>query len=124
MFEILAQSKDDLLAVKASGKLTAHDYEQVLLPKLASLFKQYRQLRMLLVFSDDFAGWDSTMAAWDDLKIGLEHGGDFKKIAMVGAPQWVGIAMKLFSMFVHGEIKQFSKGAQDQAIIWLKQAHS
>lgn len=121
MFEILPESKGNLLAIKASGKLTANDYEQVLLPKLEHLFKQHKRLKMLVEFSDDFAGWASTAAAWDDMKIGLQHGGDFESFAIVGGPEWVGWSAKLFGMFVRGEIRLFAKGGGDEALSWLNE---
>jgi len=119
MFEILNETKADLLAIKASGTLTAQDYEQTLLPKLEQLFERNDRLKLFVQFSDDFAGWASTAAAWDDMQIGLEHANDFEKFAIVGGPQWVGIGAKLFSMFVHGQIKLFPQEAKSSAISWL-----
>ena len=119
MFEILPESKGDLLAIKASGKLTAEDYEQTLLPKLEQLFRKHGRLNMLVQFSDDFAGWASTTAAWDDMKIGLQHGGDFEKFALVGGPEWIGWGAKLFGMFVPGQIRLFPDEAREQAMSWL-----
>ena len=121
MFEILSETKGNLLAVKASGKLTVEDYEQTLLPKLEKLFEQHGRLKMLVEFSDDFAGWASTAAAWDDMKIGLQHAGDFEKFALVGGPEWVGWSAKLFGMFVPGQIRLFPKEAGTQAISWLNE---
>jgi len=120
MLEILPQSKNDLLAIKASGKLTVDDYEKVLIPKLNQLFKAYKKLNMLVVFDEDFACWSSPQAAWDDAKIGLEHPNDFKGIAIVGAPDWVEWGMKLYSLFVRGRVRSFPAGHEDQAMDWLQ----
>ncbi len=119
MFEILPKSSGSLLAIKASGKLTVQDYEHTLLPKLEELFEQYKQLKLFVTFSEDFSGWASTAAAWDDMKIGLDHAGDFEKIAMVGGPEWVGWSAKLFSIFVHGEVKVFPIKNDTKAMAWL-----
>lgn len=121
MFEILSESKNNLLAVKASGKLTAQDYEQTLLPKLEQLFERHGRLKILVQFSGDFVGWASTAAAWDDMKIGLHHAGDVEKFALVGGPEWVGWGAKLFGMFVSGQIRLFPEEAREQAMAWLNQ---
>ncbi len=55
MFEILPQSAGALLAVRAGGKLSADDYEEILLPKLDELFKAHKKLNMLVIFDEDFA---------------------------------------------------------------------
>ena len=121
MFEILPQTTGALLAIKASGKLSADDYEKVLLPKLNELFKVHKKLDMLVQFDEDFACWDSPRAAWDDAKIGLEHPNDFNKIALVGAPQWVEWGMKLYSLFVKGKLRSFPAGQESDAFVWLEE---
>jgi hypothetical protein len=120
MFEILPESQGDLIAIKASGKLTADDYEKFLVPKLDKLFAAYGKLRMLVLFSEDFSGWAEVSAAWDDAMIGLQHPRDFKKLALVGAPQWVEWGMRFFALFVPGHAKPFSTDCYDDAIAWLE----
>lgn len=119
MFEILKESKGPLIAVKVSGKLNVDDYEKLLIPKLNALFKEHGKLSMLVEFTDDFAGWDSLAAAWDDMKLGLEHPNDFEKLALVGAPEWVEWGMKFFGVFVKGEVKAFPPGSREAALKWL-----
>ncbi len=121
MFEILSESNENLLAIKASGKLTVEDYEHTLLPKLEELFEQHERLKLFVKFSDDFSGWASTAAAWDDMKIGLQHAGDFERLAMVGGPEWVGWSVKLLGIFVRGQIKLFPAESDAQAMTWLNQ---
>ncbi len=120
MFEILPRSAGNVLAIRASGKLSADDYEKVLIPKLNALFKEHKRLRVMIEFADDFACWSSAEAVWDDAKVGLKHPNDFEKIALVGAPEWVQWGMKLYSLFVHGKVKSFPRGAEEEAFEWVK----
>ncbi len=121
MFEILPQSTGTLLAVRASGELSADDYEKILFPKLDELFKAHKKLNMLVIFDEDFASWSSPQAAWDDAKIGIEHPNDFDKIALVGAPQWVEWGMKLYSVFVKGKLRSFPAEQEQDAFTWIEQ---
>ncbi len=121
MIEILPESEGARLVLRASGSLTTEDYEKVLIPRLDALFQTHDTLSVLIEFADDFTCWASPMAAWDDMKIGLKHGGDFRRIALVGAPDWVIWGMKFYSLFVRGEVKAFSPEERDKALAWLSE---
>lgn len=118
MFEILKETDNALLAVRASGKLTADDYEKILMPKLEEKCSVFDKVKLLVEISDDFAGWEMS-AALDDLKLGLQHSGDFEKIALVGAPEWVIWGAKMFGVFVPAPIRSFSEKERDKALEWL-----
>jgi hypothetical protein len=61
-------------------------------------------------------GWDAR-AAWDDLKLGLKHGNEFVKIALVGNQHWQETAARIGSWFVSGEMKSFEEA--NVALEWL-----
>jgi len=120
MFKILPESEGALLAIQASGELTVEDYEKTLIPKLDALFKEHTKIRVLIEFADDFTFWASPAAAWDDMKLGLQHGNEFDRIALAGAPDWVVWGMKLYGLFVRGEMRAFPAGSTEQALDWLR----
>ena len=120
MFEFLPESKDDLLALRASESLSADDYEKKLVPRLKELFKAHGKLRMLVEFADDFSGWGSSRAALDDIKIGLQHPNNFKKVALVNPPRWVIWGMKLYALFAPGKVKYFTRQEHGKALEWLQ----
>ncbi len=120
MFEILPESHDDLLAVKARSSLTVDDYEKVMIPKLNELFEKYKTVRCMIIFDEDFSGWASLHAAWDDAKLGLEHPNDFRKIALIGSPKWMDWGMMIFGLFARGEFKFFPREKTKQAWEWLE----
>jgi hypothetical protein len=120
MFEILTQSNDRRLVVRAMGKLTVDDYEKTLIPKLNELFKHHEKINMLVDFADDFSGWETTAAAWDDMKLGLQYAGNFSRFAIVGAPEWVAWGARFYGFFIRGEIRQFETGELTKALDWLE----
>ncbi|MFO6423562.1 STAS/SEC14 domain-containing protein [Motilimonas sp. KMU-193] len=106
------------IAIRAVGKLTHHDYE-VMTPMFEAALQEvpYAKVDVLADLSQ-FQGWE-LRAAWDDFKLGLKHGAQFNKIAMVGNQQWQSIAANVGSWFVDGEIKAFND--RQQALAWLSQ---
>jgi len=120
MIKINDQSHGASLIITVGGKLNVNDYEHVLIPKLNELFEDHGKVRMLVEFEDTFSGWDSLGAAWDDMKLGLEHPNDYEKLALVGAPDWVEWGAKAFGIFFKGEVKSFPVHDKDAGLQWIK----
>jgi hypothetical protein len=118
MIEILPESRDNVLAVKGSGKLTGRDYEDFLIPSLESVMKEHGKARLLFYMAPDFQGWDLD-ATREYASFGLKHRGDFEKVATVCGPKWVHWGMKLTSMLTEGEVKTFSCDQAPQAQEWI-----
>jgi len=108
--------EDIFLALKAQGKLTHEDY-QTITPMLESALAEVTSPSVnALIDGTELEGWEAR-AAWDDLKLGLKHGSEFKKIAIVGNKTWQERLSKIGSWFISGEIKYFESEAD--AIDWL-----
>ncbi|MBB5211237.1 STAS/SEC14 domain-containing protein [Microbulbifer hydrolyticus] len=107
-----------LLSLYARGKLEHEDYE-TLVPMLESAIAGMDHPKVDVLFDmRDLTGWE-IRAAWDDLKLGLKHGRQFNRVAMVGDKQWQEVAAKVGSWFIGGEAKIFDDRAQ--AVAWLEQ---
>lgn len=119
MFEILERSRDNVLGVHASGKLSRADYEELLLPQLEALMKKYEAVCLLCIIDESFEGWE-WFALWDDLKVGVKYGGALEKIALVGASSWLEWGAKAGAPLIKGEIRTFSKKEEAQAWEWVE----
>jgi hypothetical protein len=111
---------DDLPAgvvgFEATGKLSAADYRDVVLPALENAFKS-GEVRFLIVMTD-FDGM-SGGALWQDLKVGVEHLRGWKRIALVTDIDWITHATHLFGWMTPGETKTFSRDQREEAIAWV-----
>ncbi len=111
---------DDLPAgvvgFQASGKLSASDYLDVVLPALESAFKS-GEVRFLIVITH-FEGM-SGGALWQDLKVGVEHLRGWKRIALVTDLDWMTHATHLFGWMTPGETKTFRLDQEEEAIAWV-----
>jgi len=120
MFEILPiNNKDkDILAFKASGKLTDADYKQFL-PVLETMIRKKGRVS-LYIEVQDFKGWEAK-AAWDDLRFDLNHDNDFKRIAIISDKLLVHAATSFVNLFSHIDIRFFNENESEAAWNWLRE---
>ncbi len=106
------------LSLKAIGKLTHEDYETIV-PMLDSALQGIKDPRIkALIDGTELEGWE-LRAAWDDFKLGLKHGSQFEKIAIVGNKKWQEYSAKMGSWFISGEVKYFE--TESVALDWLQE---
>ena len=119
MIEIQPESQGNILAIKASGKLTDHDYKDILFPHLEALIKEHDKVRLLFFMAEDFHGWQME-AAWDDISILGKYKDKLDKLAIVGGPKWVEWSVKLGKHFLKEQLKTFSEEQLQDAWDWVK----
>lgn len=117
-FGIERSNSQFYLMIKAVGKLTHEDYA-LMTPMLESALATVAAPKIdALIDITEFEGWD-LHAAWDDLRLGLKHGGEFEKLAIVGNGRWPAAAAKVSSWFISGQAKSFSNVSD--ALAWLNE---
>ncbi|MBO7926839.1 STAS/SEC14 domain-containing protein [Pseudoalteromonas sp. K222D] len=106
------------LTLKAVGTLTHKDYK-IITPMIDSaLSKVDHPIVKVLIDGSQLEGWE-IRAAWDDLKLGLKHGKNFKKVAVYGNKEWQATLAKVAGWFVAGKVAYFENATT--AIEWLKE---
>jgi len=119
MIEILPESHDNVLGIKAKGKVTDSDYKEVLIPKLDSILSQHSSAKILFYMPEEFEGYELA-AARDDFAYYRGHSDKFDKIALVGGPKWMDWTAKIFGHFVKAELKIFEGNQLSEAWQWLE----
>ena len=105
------------LNLRVVGKLTHNDYK-VLAPMLDNAVKSIDHPKILaLVDVLDMDGWE-LQAAWDDFKLGMKHGKEFSRVAIVGDKPWEQVAASVAGWFISGEAQYFED--IDGATDWLR----
>ena len=107
---------DGVIGFEASGKLSAEDYRDVVLPALVRAASS-GEVRFLIVMRD-FGGM-SGGALWEDLKVGLEHLRAWKRVALVTDIEWITHFAALFGWMTPGQMKTFGLGQLDDAKAWV-----
>jgi hypothetical protein len=106
------------LSLKAIGKLTHEDYKTIT-PMIDSALEGVKDPKVKAFFDGtELEGWE-LRAAWDDFKLGLKHGGEFDKIAILGNKKWQEYTSKIGSWFVSGEVQYFED--ETEALAWLQE---
>ncbi|MDN3653354.1 STAS/SEC14 domain-containing protein [Thalassotalea ponticola] len=104
------------VSLTAQGKLTHDDY-LVITPMIDNALAAVEQPQVkMLIDATQLEGWE-LQAAWDDFKLGLKHGSEFEKIAIIGNKRWQQWAAKIGSWFISGDVAYFED--EESALAWL-----
>ena len=119
MIEVMPESQGKVFGVKMSGKITAREYEDVIIPGVETVLQEYGKVRFMYLLDESFQGAEAG-AMWDDTKLGLKHRNDFEKMGVLGGPKWVDWSLKIGAMFIGGELKNFPADQRAEALRWVK----
>jgi len=120
MFQTIPVAEDNIIAIKASGKLTDADY-QSFLPQLNTFIDSSETPVSILIELEDFHGWDKK-AAWDDFEFGMKSEDDIERIAIVGENRWQKWMTIIGNAFTSTEMRYFSRDELSEAWSWLREA--
>ena len=118
MIEFTDETRDNILAIRFTGKLTGPDYEHVLLPRIETAVKQFGRVRVLIQMDDDFREWN-LKAAWANTNLDFQFRNSLEKVAVIGAPRWEEWCVRLAALLVRGELKTFPPQRMAEAWKWL-----
>ncbi|WP_305818983.1 STAS/SEC14 domain-containing protein [Photobacterium leiognathi] len=105
--------------IKATGKLTHHDY-QMITPEIDTALEGVDKPVVDVYFDGTACDGLDLHAAWDDLELGLKHGKSFRKVALYGNKHWQELGAKVGNWFMSGEVRYFDDAID--ALNWLKEA--
>jgi hypothetical protein len=118
MIEAIPARPDGTLEFRFSGKVTANDYETVLVPAIERALADHDRIRLLAQVGPDFEGY-TLHAAWDDSRLGLKHWHGFDRVAVVTDVAWLRMATKAFSFALPCPMMTFGLSELDDARRWL-----
>ncbi|MGZ4582845.1 MAG: STAS/SEC14 domain-containing protein [Mycobacterium sp.] len=120
MIEIMHESAGDVVGVRATGKLSAADYRDVLAPAVRTLLKRFGRLKVVFLIDEPFDGWSLRGACVNTL-FDIKHRNDFDKVAVVGAPRWEQWCVNLAAPLVMGgELRTYDRERLDAAWQWVR----
>ncbi len=123
MIENIESFPDNVVALVAKGQVTKKDYEQVLIPKVEAALKRHDKIRLYYELGSQFSGVDSG-AAWEDLKVGVEHLSRWERMAVVTDVDWIQYLMNAFRVFMPGRLRVFATAQTSEARAWILSAEA
>ena len=118
MIELLPELPENVVGVRASGTVTAGDYESVLIPAVEEAVKQHGPVRLLYIMDCSIRDF-SVGAMWDDAKLGFQHLQDFERIAVVTDDHLVRGMIGAFHFAMPKYLRLFQIGEESAATAWL-----
>lgn len=118
MIEIIDTFPDNVVALIAKGHVTKKDYEQVLIPQIEAALKRHDKIRLYYELGSQFSGIDPG-AAWEDLKVGVEHLTRWERMAVVTDVDWMKHLIKAFWFLLPGQLRVFGTALTSEARTWI-----
>jgi hypothetical protein len=118
MLRLLDGFPDNVVAISALGRVTRRDYEQTLIPRVEEVLARHPKIRCYYELVAPFEGFDAG-AAWEDLRVGIEHLTRWERMAVVTDVEWIHGAVTLFRFLLPGEMRVFGSADAAQARAWV-----
>ena len=119
MIEILPESQDNMVCLRAVGKLTDAEYQK-LIPELESFLEKHGTARIYCDITE-MEGWELA-AAWDDFAFGVKHWNDFTKLALLGNQRWEELSVKIGDKLTKADVRYFPEEEKEAALAWISAA--
>jgi hypothetical protein len=118
MIERLKDLPGNVEGVRARGKVTKEDYEQVLQPILDDARSQGRRIRLLYQLGPEFDGF-TVAGAWEDARLGLRYLRLFERCAIVSDIDWIRESSRMLGAMMPCPVKVFGNSEWQDALAWL-----
>jgi hypothetical protein len=119
MIDVIPDMPDNVVALRAKGKVTGEDYERVLIPAVEAAVKEHGKIRLLYHIGNEFSGVEAR-AMWDDAKVGFKHITAWERIAVISDVDWIRNVMRFFGFVIPGQVRVFRNDQYSEAEEWIK----
>jgi len=118
MLQHIAELPDGLIGVRATGKVTKQDYDDVLEPLLADARRAGRRVRFLYHVAPTFESF-APGAAWADMQVGMRYFWSLERCAIVTDKTWLRNATNAARVLFPCPVKVFHDAEWTEALGWL-----
>jgi hypothetical protein len=118
MVQIINGLPNTVAGFRATGKITQSDYDHVINPKVAEVYKQFDKINYLFVIETPLSNFSA--GAWiKDAIVGFVYFTQFNKIAIVSKQENVKKFTDFFGKFVPGKSRGFMSEDLEKAMRWV-----
>lgn len=116
MIEVMHTPEQDLVTIRASGKLSETDYNAAI-PEIEEAIRKADGALNSVIDVVGLKGIELA-ALWKDLKFDVQHYTDFRRIAVVGNSRGQELLAKASILLTKAEVRFFDIDAAEQARSW------
>jgi len=95
------------------GVFTQEDFDDVFLPRLREILKEFPSASIVIEFNNDFRGWE-LITLWREVQLSIEYFNVIDKMAIIGQSKilkWIfhllhPLSLVSIERFTHGEIEK------------------
>lgn len=118
MLERVQDLPAGIWGLRARGRVSKEDYDDVFYPLLSEARRQGQRIRFLYHLPPDFEGF-TPGAAWEDAQIGLRYLRLFERWAIVSDKEWVRGLTRGLGALLPCPVRVFRESEWDDALAWL-----
>jgi hypothetical protein len=114
MIQIIDGLPDNVVGIIAKGRVTNSDCDKVLKPAMESTLKRHDKVRLYYEIGCRFPG-----AAWEDLRIGIEHIPQWERVAVVTDVGWVRHTVNALRFLISSDVRVFTSFQAPEGRAWI-----
>jgi len=114
MIQIIDGLPDNVVGIIAKGRVTNSDCDKILKPAMESTLKRHDKVRLYYEIGCRFPG-----AAWEDLRIGIEHIPQWERVAVVTDVGWVRHTVNALRFLIASEVRVFTSFQASEGRAWI-----
>jgi hypothetical protein len=108
----------NMIGFRATGDVTAEDFQNTVIPEVKEFLKTQDQLNYMLVLDTDVKNF--TSGAWiSDVWLGLKELTKWNRSAIISDSKTIKVVTDIFSKVMIGEFKVFEHSDYDAAVAWV-----
>lgn len=118
MIEQMKELPANVVGFRATGIITKEEFDTILIPAVDKVADATGTINYLFVLDSDVS--NMTAGAWyDDMKVGLKHLLEWRKIAIASDQEGVNNVTDIAKHLMPGEVRSFVLSEVEEAIGWL-----
>src|SRR5205085_5957978 len=114
MIQIIEGLPDNVVGIVAKGRVTNEDCDKILKPLMETSLKRHDKVRLYYEIGCRFPG-----AAWEDLRIGLEHIPQWERVAVVTDVGWVRHTVNALRFLIASDVRVFTSFQAPEGRAWI-----
>lgn len=120
MLEIDRDTAGNVVSVRAHGRVTGRDYEEIMIPALEERIARFGKVRILYTIGRDFSGV-TIGAMWSDARAIIKHLNAIERAAVITDVRWMINLTRLFAIILHYPIKAYGMEMSVEADAWIRE---